>query len=117
MMMMNSKIFVVVFPSFRNVFRRLIILYLPIPIVFTYTYTDNRMTSSQKVLQNNPMNYNALKDVALSINLLALEEEKRIHKNVLSSPTGMVHLTDESFDDLVMRGIRDVLQIVILSRN
>jgi hypothetical protein len=51
------------------------------------------------------MNFNALKDLALSITLLAVEEETRILKNVLSTPTGMVHLTEENFDDLVKRGI------------
>lgn len=38
------------------------------------------------------------------MNLLALQEETRVHKIVLSTPTGMVHLTDEIFDDIVMRG-------------
>ena len=66
------------------------------------------MSSSQKVLQNNPTNFNALKDLAVCINLLALEEEKRVHKMVLSTPTGMVHLNDENFDDIVMRGIVNV---------
>lgn len=72
------------------------------------------MTSSQKVLQNNPVNFNALKDLAVSINLLALQEEKRILKMVLSTPTGMVHLTDENFDDIVMRGIVNVPVVVFL---
>ena len=80
-------------------------LLLRVLIVPTCTSTLNRMTSAQNVLKNNPMNFNALKDLAISVNLLALEEEKRIHKNVLSTPTGMVHLTDENFDDLVMQGI------------
>lgn len=63
------------------------------------------MTSSQNVIRNNAMNFNALKDLALSITLLAVEEETRILMNVLSTPTGMVHLTEENFDDLVKRGI------------
>jgi hypothetical protein len=63
------------------------------------------MASSQNVIRNNPLNFNALKDLALSITLLAVEEETRILKNVLSTPTGMVHLTAENFDDLVKRGI------------
>lgn len=83
-------------------------------IYFSYISTDNRMTSSQKVLQNNPVNFNALKDLAVSINLLALQEEKRILKMVLSTPTGMVHLTDENFDDIVMRGIVNVPVVVFL---
>lgn len=63
------------------------------------------MASTQNIIRNNPLNFNALKDLALSITLLAVEEETRILKNVLSTPTGMVHLTEENFDDLVKRGI------------
>ena len=73
------------------------------------------MTSSQKVLQNNPTNFNALKDLAVSMNLLALEEETRVHKMVLSTPTGMVHLTDENFDDIVMRGIVNIPRVALMS--
>ena len=71
--------------------------------------------SSQKVLQNNPTNFNALKDLAISMNLLALEEETRILKMVLSTPTGMVHLTDENFDDIVIRGIVNVPRVALMS--
>jgi Cupin-like domain len=62
---------------------------------------EDRFILSQKVLQHDPLNYEALKASALGLAHIALDEDHRMKSNLIATKNGMVELRKESVNDLV----------------
>ena len=62
------------------------------------------MTSSMNILRGSPNNFDALKGLGLSLSLLAIEEENRILDKILATSKGVVQITLDNIENIVMKG-------------
>ena len=75
--------------------------------ILTYTLflsSNFRFSSSLKILEGSPLNFDGLKGIGLSLTLLAIDEETKILQQVLASAKGMVQLKNTNFKPVVMQG-------------
>ena len=56
------------------------------------------------ILRGSPNNFNALKGLGLSLSLLAIEEENRILDKILATSKGVVQITLDNIENIVMKG-------------
>ena len=63
-----------------------------------------RLSSSLKILEGSPLNFDGLKGVGLSLFSMAIEEETRVFHQLLATAKGMVQLNYENFYNVVIQG-------------
>ena len=56
------------------------------------------------ILRGSPNNFNALKGLGLSLSLLAIEEENRILDKILATSKGVVQISLDNIENIVMKG-------------
>lgn len=56
------------------------------------------------ILRGSPNNFDALKGLGLSLSLLAIEEENRILDKILATSKGVVQITLDNIENIVMKG-------------
>ena len=87
------------FPSLTLSLSRSLSL-LPSPSLFLCF----RLSSSLKILEGSPLNFDGLKGVGLSLFSMAIEEETRVFHQLLATAKGMVQLNYENFYNVVIQG-------------